>query len=242
LYQRYAEKTDVSWPPILNEANNKGPDQCYNLQEVASTNHTSKLLISNKHNVMIGFADQDVAGEAAQTLMKKLDTMPTIPQDPSGELEIACREACSTGPYQIANLEILGSVVVVNSNVRDWPILRGVFRRFPGGEFYFKKDHSENKHLAGYGVNSAIFFLEKYFKTIEHPTVDELVVLAGHVICSAAEVGRERIDGLQIAVCRPPRLPQFVPIGTLNEIRARSASVLKKIERDLLKPLTKPIP
>jgi 20S proteasome alpha/beta subunit len=85
-------------------------------------------------------------------------------------------------------------------------------------------------------ANSALFFLERYYAPRVF-SLDDLLLLAGHVICTASYLAKDSIDGLEIATCTKNGTPEFIQIGTLKAIWDKSKSLSADIERQLRKPI-----
>jgi hypothetical protein len=209
------------------------------LGTVMSTSHTSKIITSSRHDVAVGFAETDEARKAAEVLIEHLDSLPRVPDNPKEELEKACQAACNFYPQLMPPARrkpLGGSLILVNPGSKDRPILRVIFTLYGDGQFTCDPLGAADKHLIGYDVNSAIFFLENCYSFIGNPqSVNQLVLLAGHTILAASRLSPGRIEGLEIAVCREGELPQFVQGSTIKAIHETSRSILEGIQR-LLEP------
>lgn len=211
------------------------------LEQTTSTFCASKLRLSQKHPFMCAFAETDAARYAADLLIQRIDSLAIVPVDIETEIRDVCEIACGNSMKRVPlhlQTDVQGTLIVVNTHNRVTPIYRAAFTRFSDGRFNPNIIPSGDKHVAGYLANSAIFYLEKYYSFWSKPTVSSLALLAGHVIIAAAYIGKDRIDGLEIAVCKNGGLPCFVQKDTIREIYARSIAILKNTKYALSEPLS----
>ena len=80
-------------------------------------------------------------------------------------------------------------------------------------------------------------FLERYYAPRAR-SINQLVLLAGHVIRTASDLAKDWVDGLEIATCTPKGNPEFVQLKTLKVIGAKSDHLSGAIERSLRTPLS----
>jgi len=210
-------------------------------------NYTSKILTSHRHGVMIGWAGQDVAHEAAQILKERLNSASVLPlgddDDFGPEIKNACKAATETSPY-VNNPQSGVSLVVVNPHSVFRPLWLANFSRHlaaPGGRegtFHCRPLWTQDKQIIGMNANSALYFLERYFSPNLH-AMDQLVVLAAHVILSASRLAKDAIDGIEIATCKRDGVPEFIQPETIMEAQVRSQSLSKEIKTRLYAPLSK---
>jgi hypothetical protein len=210
------------------------------LGSVTSTSHVSKILPSSRHAVAIGFAETDEARIGAEILIKSLDSLPSVPDDPREELRKACQAACNFNPQLVPPVRrkpLGGSLIFVHAALKAFPIFRVVFTLYGDGRFIFDCIRTADKQMIGYDVNSAIFFLEKYYSLVVNPqSVNQLAVLAGHTILAASQLSPERIGGLEIVICKEGEPCRRLKDEAIAAICARSNSILTEIQR-LLGPL-----
>jgi len=208
-------------------------------------NYTSKILVSERHGVMIGWAGQDVAHEAAELLREHLNSQSVFSfgadDDFGPEIKGACKVASETIPH-VNSSHSDGSLLVVNPHSEFRPLWLATFHRHltrPGqeAEFHCRPLWTEDKQVVGLNANSALYFLERYFSP-NRRTMDELVALAAHVILSASRLAKDAIDGIEIATCKRGGMPEFIQFETIREVWARSQSLSKDIETALYAPLS----
>lgn len=199
--------------------------------------HTNKILVSKRHGIMAAFAETDEGMEAAKTFITEVDKLDSPPDDLSDILKDSALQACKDSPgFMPGRSTLIGSVITVNANNDYQPLLRSTFCMFPDRRFAPHIVPSADCLIAGYSANSALFFIEKYYSRIREPKVNELAVLAGHTILTASRISEHVIEGLEIAICKPNEMPQFVQPQSIEEIKQRSEQIIKSTG-DFLKAL-----
>jgi hypothetical protein len=133
----------------------------------------------------------------------------------------------------------MGTVVLVNADTGTFPILRTYFARYHDGELTVKTDFGRDLQLAGYSLNPACFFIERYYQQgIYRPAhIEQCVFLAAHTILAAGRLSSDRIQGIEIAVCKPKSKPEFVQNETIREVIKRSEALSEQTNESLFKPL-----
>jgi hypothetical protein len=194
---------------------------------------------------MIGWAGQGVAREAAEHLRDCLNAQSDFAlgdEDDFGlEIKGACKAICETIPH-VRNPRLEGSLLVVNPHSEFRPLWlasfhRQLMRSDQPAEFNCRPLFTEDKQVIGLNANSALYFLERYFSP-NRRTMDELVLLAAHVIRSAAHLAKDAIDGIEIATCKRGGTVEFIQRETTSEIEARSKLLSKEIETALYRSLS----
>lgn len=226
-----------------NENHSSYKHQGESLTTVTSGRHTTKILTSKKHGIMVAFAERDEARHAARQFIEQIDLIESPPLDLRSALDSACQETCKDYPYGGTPgrpLYLFGSLVAVNVKNENKPISRFEFHRKEDGKWWTDYLDTCDNQVAGLTTNSALFFLEQYYSFWKHPQpIERLIPIAGHIILSAARLTEDRIDGLEIAVCRKDSKPEFVQAETIRELYARSETISKGIANLLDKPLQK---
>lgn len=218
------------------------------LHDVRYTTNCSKIFVSDKHGIMIGWAGLNVRELAAAKLKERCDSIESFSDD-NDELEktirAACEDACTT-PSNINQPQFDGQLLVVNPRSRFRPLWSARFYRhlLPSkaggqleGQFSCTPRAVFNKEVIGEDANSALFFLERYYAP-RALSLDELLLLVGYVIRSASYLAKDWISGIEIAVCTETGSPEFIQIETLNEIWRKSESLSADIEHKLSEPLS----
>jgi 20S proteasome alpha/beta subunit len=212
------------------------------LAPVRHTANRSKISLSDKHGILIAWAGQDVAAEAAAKLKERCDLAKSLSDDELQQhIKAACEDAC-TLPLFITRPQFDGQIIAVNPRSAFNPLWSATFQRGldvpgqPRGTFYWKPRGGFDKQIIGQDANSAIFFLERYYRPKTF-SVDELLFLSGHVIRNASYLANDLIDGLEIATCTKKGTPRFIKAETLKEIWDKSKLLSADIERQLRKPL-----
>jgi hypothetical protein len=209
---------------------------------VRHTANRSKISVSNKHGIMIGWAGQDVAVEAAARLKERCDRAKSLSDaELEQHINAACEDACTSPPFE-TRPQFDGQIIAVNPRSNFNPLWSATFQRVldvpnqPKGKFQCRPRGGFDKQVIGQDANSALFFLERYYAPRVF-SLDELLLLAGHVICAASYLAKSSIDGLEIVVCTSKGTPEFIQIETLKAIWDKSKSLSADIERQLRKPL-----
>ncbi len=190
--------------------------------------HSSKILTSKRHGIMAAFAETDEGMEAAKLFINNIDAIDEPPNDLAAFLKTAGEQSCKDSPARVPGKNAqIGSIITVNANDNYRPLLRSRFIMHPDGKFIPNIVPSADCHIAGYSANSALFFIEKYYSYTNMASVNELAVLAGHVILTASRISQHIIEGLEIAICKPNETPQFVQPQSIEEIKQRSEQIIK---------------
>lgn len=226
-----------------NESHSSYTHSGQSLTTVTSGRHTTKILTSKKHGIMVAFAERDEARHAARQFIEQIDRIENPPLDLRSALDSACQQTCKDYPYGGTPgkpLYLYGSLVAVNVNNKNKPISRFEFHRKADGSWFPDHLDTNDNQVAGLTTNSALFFFEQYYSFWKNPQpIERLISIAGHIILSAARLTEDRIDGLEIAVCQNDGKPKFVQAETIREVYARSEMINKDIADLLNKPLEK---
>lgn len=208
-------------------------------EQTAYGKHGTKISVSANHSIMVASAEMDVASNARELIIDRLDSMESLPTDLIPTVEAACRDACNSRSIVERARDQMGTIVLVDANTVAFPILRTYFARYHDGELTVKTDFGRDLQLAGYSLNPACFFIEKYYqRVIPRPAhIEECVFLAGHTILTAGTLSSDRIQGIEIAICKPKTEPQFVQNETIKEVIRRSDALSKQIEGELYRDL-----
>jgi hypothetical protein len=151
----------------------------------------SKIYVS-RNGTMTAFAENDVARLAAEILTEGLDRSDTVPADLRTEIEKAARAACQN--RLSGGRDNAGTILCINPHSRQQPILRYQFGCWRDG-FQGDVEYSMDTMMGGYHKTPALFFLEKYFKLPgRNRTVEDLSILAGHVLNTANHLHCDRIS------------------------------------------------
>lgn len=194
----------------------------------------SKIYISQS-GIMTAFAENDVARLAAELLTTELDGLNEPPADLKIEMEKASRVAC--GSRLAAGRDHVGTVLSINPYARQHPILRYQFGCWRDG-FQGDAEYSTDRMMAGYHKTPALFFLERYADLPgRNRNVEDLAILAGHMLNTAHHLHRDRISGMQIATMKTGGLPRFVQRESLRAIQSRSDEILNGIESSMFSKL-----
>jgi hypothetical protein len=215
----------------------KGSHNGEPLLPVRYTTSRSKIRVSGKHGIIIGWAGSDVAETAADSLKTYCESAPSLPDDLSPDICAACESACSS-PLHATSPHFGAQLLIANSRSEFMPLWSVTFSRHlnaPGqlqGTFYCKPRFSFGKEVIGEDASSALFFLERYY-TPRTFSINELLLLAGHVIRTASDLAKDWVDGLEIAICTPKGNPEYVQLKTLKAIASKSDQLSDTIERTL---------
>jgi hypothetical protein len=92
-----------------------------------------------------------------------------------------------------------------------------------------------DKAVAGHDTNSSIFFAQRYY---QRRPVNELIVLAAHVVQFGAKLNSSGIEGLEIIVCQPSGFHQLSP-DSIAALEARVDECDTTLGHSTLSPLQK---
>jgi len=134
------------------------------LQPVRHTTSRSKIRVSHKHGIIIGWAGSDVAETAADNFKKYCESTASLPDDLSPDICAACESAC-TSPLHAMSPQFGGQLLIANSRSEFMPLWSVTFSRYlnapgqPQGTFYCKPRFGFGKEVIGEDASSALFFL-----------------------------------------------------------------------------------
>jgi hypothetical protein len=174
---------------------------------------------------LIAFSGYEISRKVAQRIMDNEEI-----QDFEGqrsEVERLASDVCQE-PFEdlVAPARSDGELFIVSKGRSD---------RFyslyvnPKSKNFFLSPRKD-KAVAGHKLNSAVFFLERYYRK---SSVSELALLAAHVILQGHELNYAGIEGLEIFVCNKEGF-HLQPTEILEALVAKSQKLDSQL-RDLFK-------
>lgn len=193
---------------------------------------TSKLLFDRDQRLAIAHAGHQISETVARSVLSD----PALVKERLSEsrLESFASEVCNQDelkPYGWRGELIIVSrddlAHIIHLDMRAWSTGTAI----PGMSVRCRS--VENKILAGDSLNSAVFFVENYYR--REPSA-RLVFLAAHVILSGGRLNSTGIEGLEIIRCTSQGFERL-PDSEVTRLTERSDLVETKIREDLFTPL-----
>jgi hypothetical protein len=192
---------------------------------VRHTSSASKIKVSHKKGVAIACARSlELASRIADDLIDELDDQGWLLFDQAA-IPIAER-AISAVKSRRDDFQCL--IVTTKPIRRAFHLCFGIYAQ----QKHVTCQQVSNSQVAGDNVNAAVFWSERYYwrSSLRHE-VQQLVPLAAQVICSAGELSKDNISGLEIVVCNGKNSgPQRLSDDVIKHLQAQSHEWGTRIE------------
>jgi len=187
-------------------------------ERAAYTGLTSKIRVNYSRRIATCWAQYAPAADVAKQALELSDTDLLDPRGPLENLaEKIFEEARGENQFAFPN----GDVILVT--IGELP---AVHLLTVEGKQY-RCSRRDDKAIAGNNVNSALFFIQRYYKKLP---IDDLTPLAAHTILSAGYVNQTGVEGLEILRCTKEGF-DFLEEKEISALTAWSCKLDTKIGR-----------
>jgi hypothetical protein len=191
-------------------------------EEVLVDDLTSKILVGQRN--AIAFSGWDISGEVARRILADETILDS--DDPRNDLETLARKVYGE-PFPGKNDPIRHDselLIVSTGNMNKFYSLDMKSEKYA---FLTQRE----KAVAGHKVNSASFFLQRYYVKTK---ISELAFLAAHVILAASSISYGGIKGLEIVTCTKSGF-RLLPPDVIANLAERSEKLDRQIGETLRK-------